>query len=214
MSGQAFCSGGLAVRSEEMLRERYIHEKCGAGLSRWVGGESVGRRMPRNDSALHHPLHSPGVRILSSQEREKPVRCSVAAVIRREDEAFLAVRRPLDDDRLPGVWGLPAITLRPGELPEAGLRRIGTEKLGIELEPTRFIGIRSMDRGDYELILMDLEARVISGEPDVHSARTTATAYIDQRWSNSVDLLRDAAARGSLCSRILIEATDSDGVPE
>ncbi|HEX6070343.1 MAG TPA: NUDIX domain-containing protein, partial [Longimicrobiaceae bacterium] len=61
----------------------------------------------------------------------RPVKCSVAAVVRREGAPgeFLAVRRPPDDDHLPNVWGLPAVSLRDGELPEAALRRLGEEKL-------------------------------------------------------------------------------------
>lgn len=136
------------------------------------------------------------------------VRFSIAAVVRRAGGHFLAVRRPLDDDRLPGVWGLPAVTAQGEELPEAALRRIGREKLGTELEPLRFLGIRSADRGDYELILMDLEAGVTGPDPDVHRATTTATRYIDQRWTDDLSLLAAAARMGSLCSRILLEHHD------
>jgi len=136
----------------------------------------------------------------------KPVRCSVAAVVRRLDGSFFAVRRPLDDDLLPGVWGLPAVTLLPGELPEAALRRLGHEKLGVELSPVRFVGILSADRGSYELILMEIEAEIASGEPDVHAATTAATRYLDQRWAADVELLREGARIGSLCSRILIDS--------
>jgi 8-oxo-dGTP diphosphatase len=137
---------------------------------------------------------------------EKPLRCSVAALVRRDsDDRFLAVLRPPDDDRLPNVWGLPAVTLTDGELPECGLRRLGLEKLGARLEPVRMIGIRVADRGDYRLVLMDLEARVIAGEPDVALATTTATRYVDQCWTDRLELLAEAAAKGSLCSQILLE---------
>lgn len=139
---------------------------------------------------------------------KKPIRCSVAAVIRQPGGIpFLAVRRPPDDDKLPGMWGLPAVTLRPGELPEDGLRRIGHEKLGIRLDPIRFVGIQAADRGAYELILMDIEATIADGDPDVYAATTTATRYVDQRWATDVGILREAAAMGSLCCTILLEAT-------
>jgi len=138
----------------------------------------------------------------------KPVRCSVAAVVRRPDGRFLAVRRPPDDDRLPDVWGLPAVTLVPGELPEEALRRLGKEKLGVPLTPIRLIGIMSADRGDHELILMDIEAHLVSGEPDVHAAETRATRYVEQRWSDDISLLEAAAAKGSLCSQILLAASN------
>jgi ADP-ribose pyrophosphatase YjhB (NUDIX family) len=137
--------------------------------------------------------------------RMKKTRCSVAALIRR-DERYLAVRRPPDDDRLPDVWGLPAVTLTPGELPEEGLRRVGREKLGVELEPTRLIGVSTADRGDYQLVLMDIEARLISGEPDCRNASTRNTRYVEQLWAVSIDLLREGAARGSLCCRIVLDS--------
>lgn len=138
---------------------------------------------------------------------DRPVKCSVAAVVRRAaDAAFLAVRRPPDDDRLPDVWGLPAVSLRPDELPEAALIRLGTEKLGVRLRATRFVGIRAADRGDYLLILMDLEADVVEGEPDVRRADSAATVYVDQCWTTDATLLAEAARRGSVCSRILLEA--------
>jgi hypothetical protein len=83
---------------------------------------------------------------------------------------------------------------------------VGREKLGAGIEPVRFLGIRSADRGDYELILMDIEARLSDGEPDVRRATSAATRYVDQRWTDDLSLLREAATRGSLCSRILLEA--------
>jgi ADP-ribose pyrophosphatase YjhB (NUDIX family) len=137
----------------------------------------------------------------------KPVRHSVAAVVRRlADDRFLAVRRPPDDDLLPDFWGLPAVTLAPGELPEAGLRRVGREKLGVTVEPVRLIGIRAADRGTYELILLEFEARLVEGEPDVQLASTAGTRYVEQRWTDQLDLLRPAAHAGSLCCRILLDA--------
>jgi hypothetical protein len=95
-------------------------------------------------------------------------------------------------------------------LPETALRRLGEEKLGARLEPLRFIGIKAADRGDYLLILMDLEARVVEGEPRVDAARTTGTAYVEQCWTADAGVLLEAAERGSVCSRILLEAR---GIP-
>lgn len=102
------------------------------------------------------------------------------------------------------MWGLPAVTVRPGELPEAAVKRIGREKLGVSIEPTAFLGIDTTDRGEYRLVLMDVEATLVDGEPNVASATTTATKYIDSQWTNDLSLLTEAAEKGSLCSRILL----------
>ena len=137
----------------------------------------------------------------------KPIKCAVAAVVTGpEDGQFLTVKRPDSDESLPGVWGLPAISLSPGELPEAGLLRLGREKLGVELQAVSMVGIRHADRGNYQLILMDIEARVVGGEPSVRRATSSATRYVDQRWISDPSLLREAARGGSVCSRILLEA--------
>mgnify|MGYP001329846084 CR=1 FL=1 len=141
----------------------------------------------------------------------KPTRCAVAAVVRHPEDRrrFLAVRRPPTDDELPNVWGLPAITLRPGELPEQGLRRVGREKLAAEIEPTRFVGIKAADRGTYELILMVVEARLSgAAAPSVSEARPEGTAYVAQQWTEDPFLLQEAAQNGSLCSQVFLEAEE------
>jgi ADP-ribose pyrophosphatase YjhB (NUDIX family) len=107
---------------------------------------------------------------------------------------------------LPGVWGLPAITLARGELPEAALCRLGREKLGVVIEPRHLIGIKASDRESHQLILMDIEAELVDGEPNVLAATGAGTRYVEQRWTQRLDLLEEAAARGSLCCQILLEA--------
>src|SRR2546428_6847354 len=61
-----------------------------------------------------------------------PVKHSVAVMIFNGDKV-LSVRRPDDDDELPGVWGLPAGTLRPSETINDLIGRIGRDKLGVDL---------------------------------------------------------------------------------
>lgn len=45
-----------------------------------------------------------------------------------------------------------------GELPEDAVRRLGVEKLTTNIEPVSYLGIQYADRGEYELILMDIKA--------------------------------------------------------
>lgn len=132
---------------------------------------------------------------------------AVAAVVRRSDDSqqFLAVKRPPSDDDLPNVWGLPAVTLEPGELPEQGVRRVGATKLDTEIEPVRFVGARAATRETHELILMDIEARLLGSTPSVLDAHPEGTKYVDQRWTKNLTVLREAARQGSLCSQVLLD---------
>lgn len=110
------------------------------------------------------------------------------------------MRRPDDDDSLPGVWGLPAVSLAEGESEEDGVRRAGRDKLGVEVRPLRPIGI---DR-----TMTDWEAQIAGGEPSVPQPGPH-TQYSDLRWGELAELL-PAARRGSLCSRVLLRARGLD----
>ena len=74
-------------------------------------------------------------------------------------EGLLLVRRPDDDEDLPGVWGLPAVTLAENESEEDAVRRAGRDKLGVEVRPLRAIGTDGF--------MTDWEAELASGEPAV-----------------------------------------------
>src|SRR2546428_13162686 len=65
-----------------------------------------------------------------------PVKHSVAVMIFNGDKV-LSVRRPDDDHELPGVWGLPAGTLRPSETIKDLIGRIRRDKLGVDLTLVR-----------------------------------------------------------------------------
>lgn len=147
---------------------------------------------------------------MSTSPSDSSTRCAVAAVVRHPEapDTFLAVKRPPDDEELPDLWGLPAVTLQPGELPEEGLRRIGTSKLAAPIEPTRFVGVTSADRGGYQLVLMDIEARLTDGRPAVTDADPEGTKYVSQRWTSDVTLLQESARNGSLCSQVLLESDE------
>ncbi|HEY1275800.1 MAG TPA: NUDIX domain-containing protein [Thermoleophilaceae bacterium] len=119
----------------------------------------------------------------------------------RGDGRILLVRRPDDDESLPGLWGLPAASLREGESAEDGVRRAGREKLGIAVGPGRCIGEAEADRPGYRIRMRDFEARIESGAPAVPQP-FGGTQYTDWRWGEPADL-NPAADAGSLCARIL-----------
>jgi hypothetical protein len=115
----------------------------------------------------------------------------------------LLVRRPDHDADLPGVWGLPAVSLGDGESQEDGVRRAGQEKLGVALRPLRPLG--------EDGAMTDWEAELVSGEPSVPQPGAN-TQYAELRWGELAELV-PAARQGSLCSRVLLRARGLDWEP-
>lgn len=120
---------------------------------------------------------------------------------------FLAVRRPPDDEELPDVWGLPAASLRTGETPEEAVRRIGRDKLGVELEAVDELERGALDRPSGTLRMRLHEARITEGMPSVPGDAEGVTQYVDWCWSGP-GRLRESARRGSLCSRLHLRHLD------
>jgi hypothetical protein len=117
----------------------------------------------------------------------KPIKHSVAVVVRNAG-AFLIVRRPDDpDDPLAGLWGLPAVTL------------------GVELAVGARLGEKAADRGGYVLRLADYEATVLHGTPAVPQRDTSMTQYTECEYTTDPGPLAEAASRGSLCAQVFLE---------
>jgi 8-oxo-dGTP diphosphatase len=131
----------------------------------------------------------------------KPLKRSVSLVIEGPD-GLLLVRRPDDDDSLPGAWGLPAATLRPGEDEDDAVRRAGRDKLGVEVRPLRPLGEERGDRPGHRIAMRDWAVEIASGEPAVPQPGG-GTQYDELRWGEAADLV-PAARRGSLCARVLL----------
>ena len=122
----------------------------------------------------------------------RPVKRSVAVVVRNGSQ-ILAIRRSGDDDELPGIWGLPAGSSRGAETSEDVIMRIGRDKLGVRLLPTRIRSSATQERARYHLE-MELWEAVMEGTP----------TYPEWRWA-SLDLLRPGAAAGSLCCELALQ---------
>jgi ADP-ribose pyrophosphatase YjhB (NUDIX family) len=131
----------------------------------------------------------------------KPLKRSVSLVIESVD-GLLLVRRPERDESLPGEWGLPAATLRPGEAEEDAVRRAGREKLGVEVRPIGPLGEASDERPAYRIWMRNWEVDIVAGEPSVPQ-QSEGTQYESSRWGNPAELV-PAARRGSLCARVLL----------
>lgn len=118
----------------------------------------------------------------------------------------LIVQRPDDDADLPGVWGLPAASLRDRESWQDAGRRAGQEKLGVELAIGAAVAEGHAERSDYTLHMRLYDAQVAQGSPHVPQAAANVTQYAAWRWGSGADL-RPAAERGSLCSTLYLRAS-------
>ena len=126
---------------------------------------------------------------------------SVSLVI-EGPEGVLLVRRPDDDESLPGLWGLPAVSLADGESEDDALRRAGASKLGVEVRPLELVGEDDAERPGQRITMRDWRAELVRGEPRVPQDGP-GTQYTALRWGAAEDLL-PAARAGSLCCRVLL----------
>jgi ADP-ribose pyrophosphatase YjhB (NUDIX family) len=117
----------------------------------------------------------------------------------------LAVQRPDEpDEELPGVWGLPATTLQTGESDGDGIRRLGREKLGVDLTALHPLGSAKQQRADYTLTMTVYEASM-TGEPSLRRA-PAGTSYAALSW-RPADVFKEAAERGSLCCELFVSSS-------
>ena len=132
-------------------------------------------------------------------------RRAVAVVVRREDGRILAVRRPDGPgEELPGVWGLPATTVRSGETDDDAIARIGRDKLGVRLERGPVVGHGEQARDGYTLRMAVYEG-ALAGEPRLpERGASEGTLYDAIDWLPAASF-REAASRGSLCCAVLLE---------
>lgn len=140
------------------------------------------------------------------EEDEKPTKRAVAFAVHRggDRETVLVVRRPEDDEDLPGHRGLPAASLRESESWEDAVLRTGPEKLGVELAVGPQMNEGRAERGEYVLHMRLYDARIMKGKPEVPQGAAGVTQYADWEWAPP-EGLQEAADAGSLCSALYLE---------
>jgi len=127
----------------------------------------------------------------------KSIKHSIAVLIRRDD-LILTVRRPDDDDELPGVRGLPAGSFRNSESVEDLIARIGQQKLGVVLTPVRKLAEGTQDRSAYRL-QMELWEAAMEGTPNR-----------EFQWSTE-EVLLPGKDQGSLCCELALRLDAAKG---
>jgi ADP-ribose pyrophosphatase YjhB (NUDIX family) len=138
----------------------------------------------------------------------KPQKQSIALVIPSPNDPsdILAVLRPPDDDELPGVWGLPAGSLKGNETAEGAARRVARDKLGITLHHLEPIAVGDQERPAYSLTMTLFRGHLAGGAPTLPAKREepAVTHYADWRWSRPATL-EEGALRGSLCCQLCLQ---------
>ena len=128
---------------------------------------------------------------MTDSKHPKSVKHSVAVLVRQNDN-ILTVRRPDEEEDLPGIWGLPAGSYREGETLNDLVQRIGRDKLGVELQPIRTLARGRQERAEYVLEMELVEGRM-DGVP-------TPPEWL---WGLP-DALREGQRQGSLCCDLVL----------
>ena len=133
---------------------------------------------------------------------------SVALVIwDRSKKNVLIVRRPLDDENLPGMWGFPAASKENSEEDwEVVAHRAALTKLGVKVRPIKCLGEDVVDRGLFILRLRDYEVEITDGSPKVPQNVKGVTQYMEMKYTNSLDEMIKSAQAKSLCTRIFLKS--------
>ncbi len=135
----------------------------------------------------------------------KPVKNAISYVIYTEDRSkFLIVKRPDDDENLPGAWGLPAGSVKEDESFEKATLRSGKQKLGVKLKIIKLIGEDQTEREKYILNMKEYEAEIVHGKPKAPQPIKGITQYQAIKWGTSEDL-HEAVSKGSLCCKMYLD---------
>ena len=137
-----------------------------------------------------------------------PVKKAVALAISTSSEPgmVLMVQRPNEPgEELPGMWGLPAASIRAGETCAEAAVRAGRDKLGVELDLQDALAFGQQERDSYVLTMTVYRANLDVGETGLKlgSTHDGTTQYTSWRWA-SPEALQPAADLGSLCSKLYL----------
>lgn len=112
--------------------------------------------------------------------RGQPLLLGVSAVIFDAAGRVLLTRRTDN-----GLWCLPGGALETGESVSEALRREVLEETGLDVEPTRLIGVYSdphriseyADGNRYHVVVLSFLCRAVGGELSCFTAETTGAGY-------------------------------------
>ncbi|MCX6728363.1 MAG: NUDIX domain-containing protein [Candidatus Saccharibacteria bacterium] len=129
---------------------------------------------------------------------EKPTKHAVSVVIKKDNKTLFALRSPKKKE-FPLVWSLPSHFMEPGETYTDTIKRIGTYKLGVDLEPICLLNEGYGERDDFKLFMHDYLVKVKVGEPHICS-----DDYTQLVWEDAETFLPTVKVKGD-CTRLYEE---------
>ena len=131
-----------------------------------------------------------------------------------DDSLVLTVQRPDDDADLPGVWGLPATSMRPDESTNDAAHRLGTLKLGAGLTLGSLLAEGTQQRSTHHLAMKLYTASIDAMAPELPEPKNhvdDATYYTEWKWAPR-ESLRKGADMGSLCCQLALQSNHKESV--
>ena len=132
----------------------------------------------------------------------KPVKHAVSVIIRDNDKTLFVLRSP-NKKRFPLTWSLPSYFIGEGETYYETIRRIGKDKLGVDLEPVSLLNEGYGERDDFRLFMHDYAAKIIDGTPHINS-----DDYVKFSWEEPKSFLLSIETKGE-CTRLYEEYLQS-----
>lgn len=128
----------------------------------------------------------------------KPIKHAISIVLRDVNGRTLFALRSAIKKQFPLVWSLPSHFVIDGEDPKATIARIGTDKLGVKLEPVRLLKEGYGEKPDFMLHMHDYEVTML-GEPYLASSD-----YAELKWAKAEEFLPTLKVKGE-CTRLYSE---------
>lgn len=125
---------------------------------------------------------------------DKSTRHAISIVIQNENDEILFALRSANKSSYPLAWSLPSHYVSENESPKDTVKRIGKNKLGIELEIGELLNEGKSDRGDFILFMHDYSATITNGEPNIVS-----NDYVELIWAEPHSQLNSMKVMGDCC---------------
>lgn len=119
---------------------------------------------------------------------------AVSVVIQNSNNETLFALRSPQASSYPLTWSLPSHYVAGNETHEETIKRIGKNKLGVELEIGKLLNEGKSDRGNFTLFMHDYSVKIIEGELKINN-----DYYTNIKWAEPIAQLNSMKVMGDCC---------------